>query len=88
MAKPAVGAGIPGVRAIIEHEANGLVVPPRDAGSLARAIDRLLRDDALRAAYGQAARAKAEQDFDDRRVAEWFVQEYRTLWAAKRGSGC
>ncbi len=85
MAKPAVATDIPGIRAIVDHEVNGLVIPPRDAESLASAIDRLLSSKDLRVEYGRAGRLKAELEFDDRRVAEWFVQEYRSLWQAKHG---
>ena len=85
MGKPAVGTNIPGIRAIVEHEVNGLIVPPRDADSLASAIERLLSCGDLRAQYGSAGRLKAEREFDDRRVAEWFVNEYRELWQAKMG---
>lgn len=85
MAKPAVGTDIPGIRAVVEHEVNGLIVPPRDADSLASAIERLLGCGDLRARYGMAGRLKAEREFDDRRVAEWFVNEYRELWQAKMG---
>ena len=85
MAKPAVGTDIPGIRAIVEHEVNGLIVPPRNADSLASAIERLLSSGDLRAQYGSAGRLRAEREFDDRRVAEWFVNEYRELWQAKMG---
>ena len=85
MARPVVATDIPGVRAIIDHEVNGLVIPPRDAESLASAVDRLLSSKDLRLEFGRAGRSKAEQEFDDRRVAEWFVQEYHSLWQAKHG---
>ncbi len=86
MARPIVGTDIPGVRAIVEDEVNGLLVPVRDAKSLAQAIECLLGSEDLRLQYGAAGRAKAEREFDDRLVAEWFVEEYRSLWMAKRGS--
>ena len=86
MGRPIVGTDIPGVRAIVEHEVNGLVVPVKDAHALARAIGRLLGSEQLRTEYGRAGRLKAEQEFDDRRVAEWFVEEYQRLWKAKQGS--
>jgi len=38
---------------------NGIIIPPRDAGSLADAIIRLLKDDDLRHRYGCAGRAGA-----------------------------
>ena len=84
MARPIVATDIPGARAIVEHERNGLLVPIRDSESLARAIDRLLGSSDLRLKYGRAGRSKAEREFDDRRVAEWFVEEYRSLWQERK----
>ena len=85
MARPIVATDIPGVRSIVEDEVNGLLVPVRDARSLAQAIDRLLSSEELRLKYGAVGRAKAEREFDDRLVAEWFIEEYRSLWKAKQG---
>src|SRR5437667_312463 len=45
------------VAAIIQHEVNGLLCPPGDAGVLADALHRLYDDPPLRARLGQAARA-------------------------------
>lgn len=39
-----VAAATPGPMSYIEHGRNGILVPPGDAGALAREIDRLLRD--------------------------------------------
>ncbi len=85
MARPIVATDIPGARAVVEHGVNGLLVPARDSESLAHAIERLLCSEELRMEYGGAGRSKAQREFDDRRVAEWFVEEYRSLWKAKRG---
>ncbi len=41
----------------------GLVVPPRDPPALAAAVQSLMADPARRAAIGQAARRRAEQEF-------------------------
>ena len=54
------------VGAILEAVSDGetaLVVPPRDAGALARAISRLLDDSALATRLGVAARRVASADF-------------------------
>jgi glycosyltransferase involved in cell wall biosynthesis len=53
VASAAVGAVAGG---LVVHEANGLVVGPGDPAALARAIERLLRDDPLRRRLGSAAR--------------------------------
>jgi len=46
------------VAAIIEHEVNGLLCPPGDAGALADALQRLHDDPALVPRLGQAARTR------------------------------
>ena len=51
--KPLVGARAGGATDLIEDGVNGLLVPPHDQGALAQAIERLLRDDSLRATLGQ-----------------------------------
>jgi glycosyltransferase involved in cell wall biosynthesis len=45
--RPVVTTDTIGPREIMRHEHNGLVVPVRDPGALADALERLLRDDAL-----------------------------------------
>jgi starch synthase len=45
------------------EEDGGAVVPQEDAGALAAALERLLRDDAARAELGSRARARAESAF-------------------------
>lgn len=59
-----IGTTVSGLPELIEHEVNGLLVPPNDAGALAEAIARLLADPALRRRLGEAARTTVERDFD------------------------
>ena len=58
----AAGAAIvapdqPNIREVLTHEANALLFDPAAAGTLWQAVARLIRDDALRARLGAAARA-------------------------------
>jgi rhamnosyl/mannosyltransferase len=62
--KPVVSSDLPtGVRVVNWHERTGLLVPPGDADALADALDRLLGDETLRSALGQAARVRVEREF-------------------------
>jgi glycosyltransferase involved in cell wall biosynthesis len=54
---------------------------PGDAGELADALAKLLADPLLRQRLGQAARARAEREFDRRRLAATLVPLYRSLVA-------
>jgi len=61
---PAIGcAGEDGPEEIAAIGGGLLRVPPRDPAALAALLDRLLRDDAERAALGAAARATVEASF-------------------------
>ncbi|MFT3717977.1 glycosyltransferase family 4 protein [Pseudorhodoferax sp.] len=70
-----------GCRQAVEHGVTGLLVPPRDAGALARALERLLRDGQERAAMGRAGRERVQRLFDDRIVVRDTVALYRQLMA-------
>jgi glycosyltransferase involved in cell wall biosynthesis len=58
----------PGCRQTVEHEKNGLLVQPRDAGSLFEAMRRLVENPNLIAPMGAASRRMAEEKFDVRKV--------------------
>ena len=85
MSTPIVSTTIPGVAEIVEDGVNGSLVPPRDAVALASAIDGLLDNPRLRSEYGAAGRRKAEWEYDDRQVAQAYVEEYKKAWMKARG---
>lgn len=58
---PIVASRLPGIDSAIEHDVNGLLVPPGDAAELRAALWRLLGDEPLRARLGEAARMRAEE---------------------------
>lgn len=60
---PVVGSNIGGIPNVIKHEVNGLLVPARDPAALADALERLLRDESLRRAYGSAGRQRVVEQF-------------------------
>lgn len=76
-----VTTDVPGCRDAIEPGQTGLLVPVRDAQSLADAIARLAEDAALRQRMGAAGRALAESEFDIKRVARVHVELYDALGA-------
>ena len=53
---PLVSTPAGGIASVVEHGRTGLLVPERDPGALAAAIESLLADEALRSRIGQAAR--------------------------------
>jgi glycosyltransferase involved in cell wall biosynthesis len=76
---PLVATDIPGSRDIARHEENGLLVPVKDAGRLADAIERLLRDRELRARMGRRGRERAVSEFSLDMVVQRTMTLYETL---------
>jgi glycosyltransferase involved in cell wall biosynthesis len=69
MGLPVVTMNVPGcVDAVVDGE-TGTVVPVKDAGSLARALERYVSDGALRWSHGSAGRERVLREF--RREAIW-----------------
>jgi glycosyltransferase involved in cell wall biosynthesis len=61
--RPIIATDVPGCREIVHDGENGILVPPRDPAQLARAIERLAADPALRAAMGKAGRQMVHDTF-------------------------
>ena len=83
LGKPAVGTNVDGIAELVVPEECGLLVPPRDADALARALIRVLSDGHLRAHMGQAARERIAAHFDGRSMATGTAAVYERLAAAK-----
>lgn len=79
MAKPLVVTDIRGCREVVRDGVEGRLVPPRDPVALAAAIRQLLEDPGRRARLGAAARARAVERFDERRVGTLVAASYRRL---------
>ncbi|WP_371060680.1 glycosyltransferase family 4 protein [Rhodosalinus sp. 5P4] len=77
--RPVIATQVAGVAELVEDGANGFLVPPGDAESLAGRISALADDPALRTRMGAAGRAKVEAEFDAHReaarIAALFVGE-------------
>jgi len=68
--------GIP--EAVIDGE-TGLLVEPRDAGALGRAMERMITDDALRHTAGLLGFARATSVFDSERNARQLAEAFWSL---------
>ena len=74
-----MASDVPGCREIVRHEHNGLLVPPRDAASLAAALRRLLEDRATRQRMGDAGRELAQREFSLEQVISATLSLYERL---------
>ena len=60
---PLVGSRLGGIPEVVEDGVNGVLVEPRDAGDLCRALETLLGSPALRKRMGDAGRAMYDRKF-------------------------
>lgn len=79
---PVVASRVGGIPEVVRDGETGLLVPPRDAGALARAIAALLDEPARRAAMGRTARRAIEETFSMERAIDGTVALYRELAGA------
>ena len=74
--KPVVATSVGGIPEIVREEQTGLLVPPHDPPCLAEALERLIRDEALRLEMGERGRARLAECFSSRRMVELTAEVY------------
>jgi glycosyltransferase involved in cell wall biosynthesis len=90
---PVVATWVGGTPEIVNHDHDGILVPPSDPPALARGILRLLGDDRLRAEMGARAEQSVRSKFDIRRRVKEIegiydeVLSHRPLRAGEANSG-
>ena len=70
---PVIATAVGGIPEVVRDGENGLLVPPRDVAATASAIDRLVRDDVLRASLAAAA-APSVEELAEPRILRRIVQ--------------
>jgi glycosyltransferase involved in cell wall biosynthesis len=73
---PVVTTAVGGNPEAVIHDECGILVPPADAGALAREMGRLLDDQALRQRLGQAARDRVRKQFSTSAMIETLQDVY------------
>jgi glycosyltransferase involved in cell wall biosynthesis len=76
---PAVATEVGGVPEIIKNNETGILVPPRDPASMARALIALLEDGAKRGEMGRAAKEWVRNNFSDRSMVAELDKIYREV---------
>ncbi len=77
--KPAVSTDVGDVMSIVTPQNAPYVVPPGDEAAFSNALRTLAGDGALRAEIGEANRALAVQDYDERAMIARYASLYRIL---------
>lgn len=77
--RPLIATDVPGCRSVITDGVDGMLVRVRDSKGLASAIARLHDDPLLAQRLGDAARAKAIAEYDDRIIVHRTLAVYEEL---------
>lgn len=84
LGKPIVATNIDGVREVIREGETGLLVEPGNAGALAEAVLRLLRDRNFAAGLAERAKASIPSRFQLSRMVEETEQLYMRLFERRK----
>jgi len=79
---PVVGTDVSGTNEAVVQDETGLLVPPKDATSLANAIMKLVNDPQLRTRFGKNGRQRVEQVFDIAKHVREVEKLYKELLPA------
>ena len=74
---PCIASGVGGVLDLIDHQENGLLIPPRASGALAEAINNLLTNQELAVYLGRNARRRIEEMFDNDKSIQQLEAVYQ-----------
>ena len=77
--KPVVATRVGGNPETVVDGQTGILVEPKDAKGLAGALERLLKNTDVRLAMGDAARRRAEEIFDIRKMLRRYEELFRCI---------
>jgi glycogen synthase len=81
--RPVVASAVGGIPEVVVPGTTGLLVPPADPGTLAEALNRILRDPALARQLGRAGRRRVEDHFSWASIAARTRRMYDELLEEK-----
>ena len=75
LGKPVIATAVGGIPEVVKDGVNGILVPPKSAEHIAKALERLLSDSGLRRKLGEAA-AESVKDYTWSKIAEKYERIY------------
>jgi len=83
-ARAVVATDVAGIPLAVKDGENGLLVPEKQPGELAAAINLLLRAPELRVQYGEAGRRRVENDLNWATTAQTFIRLFKDATARRK----
>lgn len=79
MALPVITTNVRGCRDAVDADVTGIIIPPKNAQALEKAIIYLLKNPTIAKSMGQAGRKKAEQKFDKNILLQKMAEKIKEL---------
>lgn len=79
---PCITTDVPGCRAAIRHNDNGLLIPVNDSLALANAISTLAQNEEMRSVMGQRGRTRALEEFSQEQINKMTLLAYQEVLSA------
>ncbi|SVE39542.1 uncharacterized protein METZ01_LOCUS492396, partial [marine metagenome] len=77
MGKPVITTESKHCSSAVDDGVNGLIVPVKNSGVFARAIEKIVRDEKLAADFGERSREKAVRELDEKLI---MMQLYEAIY--------
>ncbi len=71
--KPVIASNMPGIRTVVEHERNGLLVEPKNSDNLSQALLEILSNEAIARSMGILGRKKVEEKYSWEKIGDLLV---------------
>jgi glycosyltransferase involved in cell wall biosynthesis len=79
---PCITTDVPGCRAAVRHNDNGLLIPVNDPDALAAAISTLAKNQEMRVRMGQRGRARTLEEFSQEQINKMTLLAYQEVLSA------
>lgn len=80
MELPVIGSRVSGTKEVVDHQQDGLLIPPNSPEALAEAMELVLTNPELAAKLGRQARRKVQKQYSLDAVAQKYAELYESLW--------
>ncbi len=84
MGRPCVVTDVPGCREVVKNGENGWIASPKDAASLADAMEKFLLDPSSIYVMGQKSRQLAVDKFDADKVADGIIRDMQSVFPDRK----
>jgi glycosyltransferase involved in cell wall biosynthesis len=84
MELPVIGSRVSGTEEVLDHQKNGLLIPPWSPEALANAMEAVMANPEMASELGRRARLKVQKHFSLNAVAQQYAELYNHLTKKRR----